>query len=98
LLSVWFFASQLFNKLLSICVPGDVFAGVGPIAVTAAKKVKYVYANDLNPSAIAYLHQNLVTNRLTHKVDVTILCLTLHQITIKSEMCIFQLGKKPNGH
>lgn len=24
----------------------DVFAGVGPIAVTAAKKVKYVYAND----------------------------------------------------
>jgi tRNA (guanine37-N1)-methyltransferase len=51
----------------------DVFAGVGPIAVTAAKKVKYVYANDLNPSAIAYLRQNLVTNRLTHKVDVTVL-------------------------
>ncbi|KAH8940825.1 hypothetical protein BDL97_14G004800 [Sphagnum fallax] len=48
----------------------DVFAGVGPIAVTAAKKVKYVYANDLNPSAIAYLHQNLVANRLTHKVDI----------------------------
>ncbi|CAK9863736.1 unnamed protein product [Sphagnum jensenii] len=48
----------------------DVFAGVGPIAVTAAKKVKYVYANDLNPSAIAYLHRNLVANRLTHKVDI----------------------------
>lgn len=34
----------------------DVFAGVGPIAVAAAKRgVKHVYANDLNPSALTFL-------------------------------------------
>lgn len=48
----------------------DVFAGVGPISLAAAKKVKYVYANDLNPSAVEYLERNCVLNKLERKVEV----------------------------
>lgn len=49
---------------------GDVFAGVGPISILAAKKVKHVYANDLNPCAVEYLESNSVLNRLERKIEV----------------------------
>lgn len=48
----------------------DVFAGVGPIAISSAKKVKYVYANDLNPHAVDYLARNSVLNKLERKIEV----------------------------
>ncbi|KAK1303522.1 tRNA (guanine(37)-N1)-methyltransferase 1 [Acorus calamus] len=48
----------------------DVFSGVGPLAISAAKKVKHVYANDLNPNAIEYLERNIVSNRLDRKIEV----------------------------
>ncbi|XP_051124919.1 tRNA (guanine(37)-N1)-methyltransferase 1 isoform X2 [Andrographis paniculata] len=48
----------------------DVFAGVGPIAISAAKKVKRVYANDLNPCAVEYLERNCVLNKLERRVEV----------------------------
>ncbi|KAL8153907.1 hypothetical protein V2J09_011667 [Rumex salicifolius] len=51
------------------CIAGDVFSGVGPIAIAAAKKVKYVYANDLNPTAVDYLERNCVLNRLERKIE-----------------------------
>lgn len=49
---------------------GDVFCGVGPIAIAAAKVVKKVYANDLNPHAIEYLERNSVLNKLERKIKV----------------------------
>ncbi|KAK6946785.1 SAM-dependent methyltransferase TRM5/TYW2-type [Dillenia turbinata] len=48
----------------------DVFSGVGPIAISAAKKVKHVYANDLNPYAVEYLEKNCVLNKLGRKIEV----------------------------
>ncbi|PIN23048.1 tRNA modification enzyme [Handroanthus impetiginosus] len=48
----------------------DVFAGVGPIALFAAKKVKHVFANDLNPCAVDYLERNCVLNKLERKIEV----------------------------
>ena len=51
---------------------GDVFAGVGPIAISAARKVKRVYANDLNPHAVDYLERNSVLNKLERKIEVRI--------------------------
>ncbi|XP_073156347.1 tRNA (guanine(37)-N(1))-methyltransferase 1 isoform X2 [Henckelia pumila] len=48
----------------------DVFAGVGPIAISAAKIVKRVYANDLNPSAVDYLERNCVLNKIERKMEV----------------------------
>lgn len=49
---------------------GDVFCGVGPIAIAAAKIVKRVYANDLNPHAVEYLERNIVLNKLDRKIQV----------------------------
>ena len=40
----------------------DIFCGVGPLAVRAAKKGAYVIANDLNPSCYEYLEKNCKIN------------------------------------
>ncbi|GLT83420.1 hypothetical protein SLE2022_017100 [Rubroshorea leprosula] len=56
-----------FSRNDIIC---DVFAGVGPIAIAAAKIVKRVYANDLNPYSVDYLERNCVLNRLERKIEV----------------------------
>uniref|UniRef100_A0A9I9DH33 tRNA (guanine(37)-N1)-methyltransferase n=1 Tax=Cucumis melo TaxID=3656 RepID=A0A9I9DH33_CUCME len=62
------------QRLLSVftCndVVCDVFAGVGPISISAARIVKKVYANDLNPYAVEYLERNSVANKLERKIEV----------------------------
>ncbi|CDO73097.1 hypothetical protein BN946_scf185007.g151 [Trametes cinnabarina] len=45
-------------------VVADVFAGVGPFAIPAAKKGCAVLANDLNPSSYKYLTMNIAENRV----------------------------------
>ena len=57
------------NNLI-LLLTGDVFSGVGPIAIAAAKIVKRVYANDLNPQAVEYLEKNCVLNKLERKIKV----------------------------
>ncbi|KAJ7562997.1 hypothetical protein O6H91_03G092200 [Diphasiastrum complanatum] len=59
----------MFDKMDIVC---DVFAGVGPLAVAAAKKVKRVYANDLNPAALKYLAKNVVQNKVSAKIELFI--------------------------
>ncbi|XP_058210212.1 tRNA (guanine(37)-N1)-methyltransferase 1 [Rhododendron vialii] len=61
---------RLLNCFTRDDVVCDVFAGVGPIAISAARKVKHVYANDLNPHAVEYLERNCVHNKLERKLDV----------------------------
>ncbi|KAM7278467.1 hypothetical protein ACFE04_005601 [Oxalis oulophora] len=56
-----------FNHNDVIC---DVFCGVGPIAISAAKIVKRVYANDLNPEAVDYVERNSVLNKLERKIEI----------------------------
>lgn len=47
----------------------DMFAGVGPFAVAAAKnKGCMVHANDLNPHSYKYLKENAKNNRVSNKV------------------------------
>lgn len=41
----------------------DVFAGVGPFSVPAAKKGCIVFANDLNPESFKYLNENCTKNK-----------------------------------
>jgi len=51
-------------------VVADVFAGVGPFAIPAAKKGCAVLANDLNPESAKYLSKNVGDNRVTELVRV----------------------------
>lgn len=55
---------QLFKKNEYVC---DVFAGVGPFALPAAKKGAIVYANDLNPSSHEWMKKNIVANKVHSK-------------------------------
>ncbi|XP_028396304.1 tRNA (guanine(37)-N1)-methyltransferase-like [Dendronephthya gigantea] len=52
---------DIFQKDEVIC---DMFAGVGPFAIPAAKKGCVVYANDLNPKSFAALVKNCQVNRV----------------------------------
>ncbi|KAG6878122.1 hypothetical protein C0993_011836 [Termitomyces sp. T159_Od127] len=52
-------------------VVADVFAGVGPFAVPAAKKGCGVYANDLNPNCKKYLTINVKNNGVQDLVRVS---------------------------
>ncbi|XP_038973917.1 tRNA (guanine(37)-N1)-methyltransferase 1 isoform X2 [Phoenix dactylifera] len=61
---------RLVSGFTSSDVVCDVFSGVGPIAIFAAKKVKHVYANDLNPIAVEYLERNIVLNKLERKIEM----------------------------
>jgi len=42
----------------------DVFAGVGPFAIPAARKKIQVFANDLNPESYKWLQKNAAINKL----------------------------------
>jgi len=46
----------------------DVFAGVGPFAIPAAKKKCIVLANDLNPESFKWLVQNITKNKVAQLV------------------------------
>src|SRR5690606_20829372 len=46
---------------------GDMFAGIGPFAIPAVKKIGCtVYANDLNPESFHYLGLNRDLNKVPH--------------------------------
>ncbi|XP_018417539.1 PREDICTED: tRNA (guanine(37)-N1)-methyltransferase [Nanorana parkeri] len=47
----------------------DVFAGVGPFAIPAAKRKCIVYANDLNPESYKWLLHNCKLNKVDKKVQ-----------------------------
>lgn len=57
------------RALIDLMHPGDivldVFAGVGPFSLPAAKKGCMVHANDLNPAAYDYLQSNAKINKLS---------------------------------
>ncbi|XP_078443285.1 S-adenosyl-L-methionine-dependent methyltransferases superfamily protein [Wolffia australiana] len=52
---------SLFRKGDIIC---DMFCGIGPFSIPAAKKCCIVYANDLNPDSIHYLKINAKINKV----------------------------------
>jgi hypothetical protein len=55
------------ERLVDLFAPdelvADVFAGVGPFALPAAKKGTAVLANDLNPNSYKYLQVNIDDNK-----------------------------------
>ncbi|KAL0094823.1 guanine(37)-N1-methyltransferase [Phycomyces blakesleeanus] len=55
---------RMFKPSENVC---DVFAGVGPFALPAAKGGAIVYANDLNPSSYEWLNENVQLNKIDSK-------------------------------
>ena len=62
------------ERIVQILKPGDVlydvFAGVGPFAVPAAKKKCHVLANDLNPESFKWLQHNMKRNKCLSQAQV----------------------------
>ena len=48
----------------------DMFAGVGPFAITLARKAAIVFAADLNPSAVHLLVHNITLNRAENVIPM----------------------------
>ncbi|KGL73919.1 tRNA (guanine(37)-N1)-methyltransferase, partial [Tinamus guttatus] len=60
------------GRIVELLKPGDVlfdvFAGIGPFAIPAAKKKCRVFANDLNPESYAWLLHNCKLNKVCDKI------------------------------
>lgn len=56
--------ARLISQFSPDDVVADVFAGVGPFAIPAARKGTAVLANDLNPDSYKYLQQNIQDNKV----------------------------------
>uniref|UniRef100_A0A8C4VDD3 tRNA (guanine(37)-N1)-methyltransferase n=1 Tax=Gopherus evgoodei TaxID=1825980 RepID=A0A8C4VDD3_9SAUR len=60
------------GRIIELLKPGDVlfdvFAGVGPFAIPAAKKKCSVFANDLNPESYKWLLHNCKLNKVDKKI------------------------------
>lgn len=67
-LSFYFCTATEHERIVSELKRGDVvydmFAGIGPFSVPAAKKFCIVYANDLNPESYRWLEQNIQLNKV----------------------------------
>lgn len=60
------------ERLVTLLKPGevvvDVFAGVGPFALPAAKRGCVVFANDLNPESVKWMQINSQNNHLENRI------------------------------
>eukprot|EP00826_Nyctotherus_ovalis_P012675 TRINITY_DN13372_c0_g2_i1.p1 TRINITY_DN13372_c0_g2~~TRINITY_DN13372_c0_g2_i1.p1 ORF type:complete len:260 (+),score=74.13 TRINITY_DN13372_c0_g2_i1:726-1505(+) len=60
---------RVVERLPKDSVLCDMFCGVGPLSIQAAKyKNCKVLANDLNPECAVYLRKNIELNKLKHKI------------------------------
>jgi len=48
----------------------DMFAGVGPFAITLAKKAAFIVASDINPQAIMLMLENISLNRVKNIIPM----------------------------
>lgn len=60
--------SRVIEQLRHGDVLYDVFAGVGPFAIPAARKGCVVFANDLNPHSFTWLNHNVKLNKVGDRV------------------------------
>ncbi|KAH7314613.1 hypothetical protein KP509_21G010700 [Ceratopteris richardii] len=61
---------RLVSQFLPKQVICDMFAGIGPFAIPAARKGCIVYANDLNPDSVKYLKINTKINKVINRVHI----------------------------
>ena len=56
--------ARLVSTFAKTDVVADMFCGIGPFVLPAAKKGCVVYGNDLNPCCFEYLNKNLKLNKV----------------------------------
>ena len=56
--------ARLIHSFSAEDVVADMFCGVGPFSIPAAKKGCTVHSNDLNPSSFYYLNRNVISNHV----------------------------------
>lgn len=61
---------EIVTKLNKEDVLYDVFCGIGPFAIPAAKKGCYVLANDANPESCKYLQRNKQLNKIKERLEI----------------------------
>ena len=88
----------------------DMFAGVGPFAVPAAKKGCTVYANDLNPHSYQYLCANAKKNGVTQQLKAynldgrDFIKTIIHELLQplldlkRTDQCVFSSSRNLNTH
>jgi len=64
-------------------VVADVFAGVGPFAIPAAKKGCAVFGNDLNPNSSKYMQSNAIDNRVSIFSRIPSMPLIVHRLNLE---------------
>jgi tRNA (guanine37-N1)-methyltransferase len=76
-LSLAYFSPRLSGerqRVLALMGPGervlDMFAGVGPFAITLAGRTKVVYAADINPGAVSLMMENISLNRVKNVLPI----------------------------
>lgn len=76
-LELAYFSARLSGerqRIEGLVTPGerivDMFAGVGPFAVTLASKAGVVYAGDINPDAVLLMIQNIHKNRIENIIPL----------------------------
>ena len=76
-LSVAYFSPRLSGerqRVLSLVTGGervlDMFAGVGPFAITLAARARVIYAADLNPGAVQLMVRNIALNKVRNVVPI----------------------------
>jgi tRNA (guanine37-N1)-methyltransferase len=76
-LALAYFSARLSTerqRVLDLVADGervlDMFAGVGPFAITLARRAGLVVAADLNPAAVHLLVENIALNRATNVIPM----------------------------
>ncbi|GKT36294.1 tRNA (guanine(37)-N(1))-methyltransferase, eukaryotic like protein [Aduncisulcus paluster] len=63
------------KRVWSLVKPGDIildmFAGVGPFVVPAAKQGAFVFGNDLNPASVKWLKYNIIDNKVDERAIIS---------------------------
>jgi len=75
----------------------DMFAGVGPFAITLAEKARIVYACDINPEAVSLMIKNISANHTTNIVPILADAVNLPSIiNLKADRIIMNLPMSPS--
>ncbi|WP_231844879.1 class I SAM-dependent methyltransferase [Methanocella arvoryzae] len=73
---------RIIDQISDLELVVDMFAGIGPFAIPAAKKAMYVVAVDKNPYAVEYMKRNIQINHVT---NIEAVCADVREIKLPQQ-------------